>query len=375
MSAVTVAEPRARKGSDYAGLARQVRAAGLLDRRPGSNALRIGLTLAFYAGTCAVVWVGDSWFQLALAGLLGISFTQIGFLGHDSGHQQMFNSRRANDLFGQVLANLLIGLSYGWWVGKHNRHHANPNKEDHDPDIGDGVLAFTAGQVAAQRGRLARVIARRQAWLFFPLLSLEGLNLHVASVLSLRAGAERSTRGGSRAAEALLLTVHLTAYVAVLALVMSPAKALAFVAIHQGVWGLYMGCSFAPNHKGMPIIGADEDIDFLRRQVLTSRNVRGGFLTDQLLGGLNYQIEHHLFPSMPRASLRDAQRLVRPYCAELGIPYCETSLLGSYTAAVRHLDTLGAPLRNRAAHPQSARPADSSNSDVHPPGDTPVGCN
>jgi len=355
MSAVTVAEPRARKGSDYAGLARQVRAAGLLDRRPGSNALRIGLTLAFYAGTCAaVVWVGDSWFQTAVAVLLGVAFTQIGFLGHDGGHQQMFTSRRANDLLGQVLANLLIGLSYGWWVGKHNRHHANPNKEDHDPDIGAGVLAFTTGQVAVRTGRLGRIIARRQAWLFFPLLSLEGMNLHVASVLSLRAGAERSTRGGTRAAEALLLTLHFTAYLAGLALVMSPVKALAFVAIHQGVWGLYMGCSFAPNHKGMPIIAADEDIDYLRRQVLTSRNVRGGAFTDLLLGGLNYQIEHHLFPSMPRASLRDAQRLVRPYCAELGIPYCETSLLGSYTAAIRYLNILGAPLRTPSPAPTTS---------------------
>ena len=361
MTAVTVAEPLARKGSDYAALARQVRAAGLLDRRPRSHAVRIGVTLAFYAGACAAVaWVGDSWVQMVVAVLLGVAFTQIGFLGHDSGHQQMFTSRRANDLFGRLLGNLLIGLSYGWWVGKHNRHHANPNKEDHDPDIGEGVLAFTTAQIAARTGRLGQVIARRQAWLFFPLLTLEGFNLHVASVLSLRAGAERSSRGGSRAAEAFLLTVHLAGYLAGLLLVMSPAKALFFIAIHQGVWGLYMGCSFAPNHKGMPVIGADEDIDYLRRQVVTSRNVRGGVFTDLLLGGLNYQIEHHLFPSMPRTSLRHAQRLVRPYCAGLDIPYCETSLLNSYTAAIRHLNILGAPLRTRALRPHPARPTGTS---------------
>ena len=55
-----------------------------------------------------------------------------------------------------------------------------------------------------------------------------------------------------------------------------PLKALTFIAIHQAVWGLYMGCSFAPNHKGMPIVGANEKLDYLRRQVLTARNVRGG---------------------------------------------------------------------------------------------------
>jgi len=371
MSAVTDAEPWSRRGSDYAGLARQVRAAGLLDRRPGSYAIRVGLTLAGYAATwVAVAAIGDSWFQLVTAVALAVAFTQVGFLGHDGGHQQVFSTRRANDLFGQLLGNLLIGLSYGWWVDKHNRHHANPNKEDHDPDIGDGVLAFTTGQAATRTGRLGRAVTRRQAWLFFPLLTLEGINLHVASLLSLRPGARRSTRGGSRAAELVLLTTHLTCYLTGLALVMSPVKALVFVVIHQGAWGLYMGCSFAPNHKGMPVIGADEQVDFLRRQVLTSRNVRGGVLTDLLLGGLNYQIEHHLFPNMPRASLRQAQMLVRRYCTELGIAYCETSVIGSYTAVVRHLNTLGAPLR-AADHDQPFMPQTRGTTMTEPPADMP----
>jgi len=106
-----------------------------------------------------------------------------------------------------------------------------------------------------------------------------------------------------------------------------------------------MGCTFAPNHKGMPTIAPGEELDFLRRQVLTSRNVRGGLLTDFALGGLNYQIEHHLFPSMPRGSLRHAQPLVRAHCEALGVPYCEASLIGSYRAALTHLSVMGAPLR------------------------------
>jgi fatty acid desaturase len=330
MSAPTITHPVSARGSDYAVLARRVRDSGLLDRRPGSYALRSGLTLAFYATTWAgMVWIGDSWLQTVTAVVLGVAFTQVAFLGHDAGHQQVFASRRANDRFGQMLGNLLVGLSYGWWVGKHNRHHANPNKEDHDPDIGDGVLVFTTGQVAARTGRLGRAITRRQAWLFFPLLTLEGIHLRTASVLALRRCGARSTRGGSRLIELLQLAAHLTTYLAAVLLVMSPVKALVFVAIHRGMWGLYMGCSFAPNHKGMPIIGGDQDVDYLRRQVLTSRNVRGGIFTDLLLGGLNYQIEHHLFPNMPRASLRRARPVVRAYCAELRIPYCETSLIGS----------------------------------------------
>lgn len=338
------------RGSDYAALSRRVRSAGLLRRRPLAYAVQVGVTLAFFAGTCAAIgWVGNSGWQLALAVVLGIAFTQAAFLGHDGGHQQVFTTRRANDLFGQLTGNVLVGLSFGWWVDKHNRHHANPNREEHDPDIGDGVLAFTTGQAAVRSGRLGRAVTRRQAWLFFPLLTLEGLHLKVASVRSLLPGAVRSSRGGHRRTEALLLTMHLLVYLGALLLVMSPLKVLVFVVIHQAVFGLYMGCSFAPNHKGMPTIAADENVDFLRRQVLTSRNVRGGMVIDWLLGGLNYQIEHHLFPNMPRPSLRRAQHLVREYCVEHRISYTETSLIGSYTAALSHLNRLGAPLRSRPA--------------------------
>jgi fatty acid desaturase len=244
-----------------------------------------------------------------------------------------------------MLGNVLVGLSYGWWVDTHNRHHANPNHEERDPDVGDGVLAFTAAQAAKRTGPISGFVARRQAWLFFPLLALEGINLHVDSVVAVTSGEYRNARGGSRRFEAGALILHAVLYVTFLLLVMSPEKALAFAAVHQAVWGIYMGCTFAPNHKGMPTIAPGEELDFLRRQVLTSRNVRGGLLTDFALGGLNYQIEHHLFPSMPRGSLRHAQPLVRAHCEALGVPYCEASLIGSYRAALTHLSVMGAPLR------------------------------
>jgi fatty acid desaturase len=98
----------------------------------------------------------------------------------------------------------------------------------------------------------------------------------------------------------------------------------------------------------MPTLTDADQLDFLRRQVLTSRNVRGSRVVDFVLGGLNYQIEHHLFPNMPRPNLRQAQPLVRAFCAQHGLPYVEASLLGSYAEAVRHLHTVGAPLRPAA---------------------------
>ena len=143
-----------------------------------------------------------------------------------------------------------------------------------------------------------------------------------------------------------LLAAHAALYLVAVLLVLSPEKALVFVVGQQATWGVYMGCSFAPNHKGMPRVAPGERLDFLRRQVITTRNVRGHRITDFLLGGLNYQVEHHLFPNMPRDNLRVAQPLVRAYCEGLQITYTETSLIGSYRQALRYLHSIGAPLRD-----------------------------
>jgi fatty acid desaturase len=309
------------RGSDYAALSRRVKSAGLLERRATYYIVRIVVVgLLFAAGWTAVVLLGSSWYQLIVAAFLAAVFTQFGFIGHDAGHGQVFRSARANRVLGLIHGNAGIGLSYGWWINKHTRHHAHPNDPEKDPDVAAGVLVFVAGGANGRR-RLAALWTRSQAFLFFPLLLLEGMNLHVASIRDLIRPGRRS-----RWLELGLLLLHIA-----------------------GLFGFYMGCSFAPNHKGMPSLDAVDSSCFLRRQVLTSRNIRGGFIVDTVFGGLNYQIEHHLFPSMPRPNLRRAQVLVREFCADHRIAYRETGILRSYAEALRHLHEVGAPLRVASA--------------------------
>src|SRR5215469_14026057 len=334
---VTATAHQAQRGTAYARLSRQVRQAGLLERRTGHYAWRITITAGlFLGGWAALLLVGDSWWQLAVAAYLAVMFTQLGFLGHDAGHRQISGSRRVSYVLGILLGNLGIGLSYGWWVSKHNRHHANPNTEGADPDITMKALAMPAQQAATSRG-LSRMIFRFQAYLFFPMLLGEAASLHVASIKALAGRA-----GRRRPAEAVLLGLHIAGYLAVAFTVLSLLRAIMFILVQQGLFGFYLGASFAPNHKGMPILDPDDEHDFLRRQVLTSRNIRGGWFTDLALGGLNYQIEHHLFPSMPRPNLRRSQPLIREFCEQQGLPYSQASLIGSYAQALRYLHAVGA---------------------------------
>ena len=333
-ASITAAAP-----GDYQTLARQIRDAGLLERHPVRYVVRMGLTVAaFAAGWVALFAIGDSWASIGVAAFLAITFTQLGFVGHDAGHQQIFLSRRANRVVGLVAANALIGLSFGWWVPKHNAHHAHPNVVGQDPDIGAGAVALSfTKDIARSRYGAGRVLARHQAWLFFPLLMLEGAGLHISGVDSILRRRDRAA-----AVEGVLLATHAALYLTAVFLVLSPVRALTFVAVQQALFGLYLGCSFAPNHKGMPVLDDDSDLGFLRRQVITARNVAGGRFTAFMLGGLNYQIEHHLFPAMPRPNLRRARGIVRAFCAERGIGYHEDSLVGSYRQALRYLNAAGA---------------------------------
>ncbi|MFF9757000.1 fatty acid desaturase family protein [Streptomyces sp. NPDC014344] len=328
------------RGSDFSELSRRMAEAGLLRRRPLYYTVRftaVGLALA--GSVAAFLILGDSWGQLCVAAVLAVVFGQLGLAAHDLAHRQVFSRRRPSEIGGLVVADVLLGMSYGWWMNKHTRHHAHPNHENKDPDVAPDIIVWSRRQARQAKGP-ARFIGKHQAVLFFPLLTLEGLNLSFSSFKALRSPSMKRP-----VLEGTLLVAHFAVYFGGLFTVLSPGKALAFVAVHQGLFGLYLGSVFAPNHKGMPMIEEGTELDFLRRQVLTSRNVDGGALTDVFMGGLNYQIEHHLFPSMPTPALARAQVITERYCAELGIPYCRTGLLDSHRTALRHLRQVGEPLR------------------------------
>jgi fatty acid desaturase len=330
--------------SPYAELKRRVEAAGLLKKRPGYYTLMLITNSVLFIGSLLLLLLVHSWWGTALvAVVLAFVSGQLGFQLHDSGHRQMFASRRLNSIVGIVTGDALLGMSHGWWVDKHNRHHGNPNNEDLDPDIGPGVIAYSPEQASSKRG-VGRWIVKHQAQLFFPLLFGLGWSMHVASVKYLIA-----SRSRMRWVEIATLCVHAIAFPALLVVMVGPWRALLVIVIQRSVAGFYLASVFAPNHKGMPQIEKGQELDFLRSQVLTARNVRSHPLTDLVYGCLNYQIEHHLFPTMPRCNVRRAHAIVRDYCAELGVPYYETSIYRSYEEILSFLHEVGAPLRRAAA--------------------------
>src|ERR687889_565282 len=275
------------RNNQYAQLKRLIKQNGLLDRQPAYYAGKTIFTLGLLAVSLALLFVlGDTWSQLLNAAYLAFVFVQISLLSHDFGHRQFaFRSSRKNDWLTLVFGNLLLGLSRQWWIDKHNEHHAHPNQLDVDPDVDIPLLAFEEAQAFEKRG-LARLVVKYQALLIFPLSLLQSLSMLRSSARFLAGGEARRPL-----IESSLIVVHFVLYFGLLFYFLEPLQAVLFIAIHRGLFGLFMVSVFAPNHKAMPLLEQDSDVGFLHRQVLTSRNVVAHPITDFWYGGLNYQIE------------------------------------------------------------------------------------
>lgn len=346
----TSADPHA-SGSAYAELKQLVKSRRLLDKQPVYYLSRIALLGgALLVGVGVPLLIHVFWLQLLDAVYLALVSTQVGLLCHEAGHRQMFQRLWKHDLLSLVGGNLVLGMSYAWWVDKHNAHHARPNQLGLDPDLAIPFLDLTSTAELAKLGRGRRFVARYLALLFFPFLMTASVGLQLDSLSFLWRQKARYQR-----LEWVLLLAHFAGYLTFLFWCVGFWQGLLFVGLHQALTGLYLGSIFAPNHKGMPLLEEENAWDFLHRQVLTARNVYAHPVTDFWYGGLNYQIEHHLFPSMARNKLKEAQPLVRAFCEAHGISYHETTSWQSFAEILSYLYQMGTPLRSASATGSSAR--------------------
>jgi fatty acid desaturase len=266
--------------SSYSELLLRVKNAGLLKKKPSFYVIRLVIISVIASG----LWVLAGFFGFqqeqsnlwviggfVMASLLGVMSAQYGFIAHEAAHRQIFRNNKWNDALGLVLANLFAGLSYGFWLRKHNKHHQKPNQINQDPDIAIRVLSFTVESRDAKKG-IERWFTNRQGYLFPFLLFFTGFDLLLDSFASL---GRKDRHVGRRFVEFGLMIVRQSAPYFLMAYFYGWLWAIALWVVMMMTFGFFMGAAFAPNHKGMPLVPEDSKIDFFQRQVLTSRNVRG----------------------------------------------------------------------------------------------------
>lgn len=329
----------------YSELLARVKDEGLLAKNPAFYLKRFAfislISSALWALTFFISAMHWAW-ALAIPGamLLGICAAQFGFIAHEASHRQVFLSNKWNDLFGKISANLFAGLSYGFWMKKHNQHHKTPNQIHKDPDIHIRVLAFRTEDMQAKK-LPERVITKNQGWLFPILLTLTGFDLLMDSFAAIVKKDANGHRLPGRLGEFAMMMFRQAVPAVIFMVLFGPVFGAAIWLIFMLTFGLFMGGAFAPNHKGMPLVPENSKINFFERQVLTSRNIKPSWLKDNLMGGLNYQVEHHLFPSMPRPNLARTREIVMEFCREKNVPYTEKGLFQSYGIVISYLNKVG----------------------------------
>lgn len=253
---------------------------------------------------------------------------------HDAGHRAVFRSKTMNTLVGGAFAGLLA-MGFRSWRVQHNAHHAHTNVDGLDPDLDIPLHAFTVRQFERQGG-IWRHLRRYQAAFFFPMRTLVVFSRRLSEVKYYR-----QERPSLRLfVEMSIWAVGMAAWFIVPFFVFPLEKVLLLFVIIHPIMGLYLSNVFAPNHKGMPQFLEGTKVSFLEQQIRTSRNIKPGWFVDFVYFGLNYQIEHHLFPTCPRNKLKRITPYVKEICARTGLEYTEAGIVQSNRIILGELNSV-----------------------------------
>lgn len=342
---------------------------GLFKSNPWFYAYKCLTNLAMWATSLAMVYYSDSvYMHMGSALLVGLFFQQCGWLAHDFLHHQVCKTRMYGDLFGVFWGNLMQGYSVQWWKNKHNGHHAVPNlhnstatSQDGDPDIDTmPVLAWSLTQARSYRelnqgkdSAFVKFMIRYQAIFYFPILLLARLSwLNESFKLAFGLGAATENAALEMKRKGLQYPILergaiLLHYTWMFALSSGFGRwsllySVGYFMLATCSCGLMLALVFGLGHNGMSVYDADKRPDFWKLQVTTTRNVIGGHgfpqaFVDWFCGGLQFQVDHHLFPSLPRHSLRKAHSLVESFCKEWGVKYHEADLVDGTMEVLQHL--------------------------------------
>lgn len=305
----------------YTELRQQVVAAGILERSYTYYTFLILFSLIGYFLSMVGLYFSATPLQLIIFVALFALFTvQLAGLIHDAGHRAIMKSTKTNDFIGYFIGSI-VAASYDNWVSRHNNHHAHPN-EEHDSQLDVPILAFTEQRFLGKSG-FERLLAKYQVYAYFPLLSLGSFAQRIGDLLY----ETKQEFGFQSALKMSLLSIGFFIWFILPFLLLPLAKALViFFTVHL-VAGFYMTNIFAPNHKGMPQIKKSSKLSFLEQQIVTSRNIVSSWFYDFIYVGVNYQIEHHLFPNCPRNKLYLITPFVLQICRKYNLSYTSVGII------------------------------------------------
>jgi len=304
---------------------------------------------AWWATSYALLMFTDVpvWLRLLLAVSLGLAIAGIGFsIMHDANHDGYAPGRRTNRAIGFAI-DLVGGSSY-FWRHKHNLlHHTYTNVSGLDTDIGGNALLRFAPD---QRRRAIMRYQHLYVWAIYMVYPLGWWIIDDFHRLATgRIGTNRIPKPTVPDVVAMLVGKALFfSWTFVLPLWLHGAWMIPFGAVTVATLGVTLATTFQLAHcvgeADFHVPASDPGGDWAKHQVLTTVDfARGNRLLGWYLGGLNFQVEHHLFPRVCHVHYRELSRIVEATCAVHGVRYtAQPSLRAALAANVRWLRMLGA---------------------------------
>lgn len=298
-------------------LKKQVSEEKILDRSYPWYILHLSLNLAGMGVGAYLFYIANNIWVILASCMVSAFFTvQWGGIMHDAGHLGIAKSKKWNNFWGRVACSI-TGTSFSEWNAKHNNHHNHVNEENADSDLMVPVLSYTIERARSRTGWQRRLVPI-QNWLYLIIFSVATFSFRVNHFMFLMKFL-RSKKGWS---EMGIFLVSNFIWLAV-PIIMKGWLGVVWVVVVNIAISQYIAHIFAPNHKGMPEIAPGVKLTFFEQQIITARNLVDHWLIDYVYLGLNYQIEHHLFPSCPRPNQPKLAVLVRAFCKKMSLPYEE----------------------------------------------------
>ncbi|KAI8923023.1 fatty acid desaturase-domain-containing protein [Entophlyctis helioformis] len=278
---------------------------------------------------------------------MALFWQQSGWLAHDFLHHQVFKNRAINNALGYFIGNVCQGFSVAWWKNKHCTHHSTTNIHSRDPDI--DTLPYLAWSEHALEGfadigehQAAEFLVKYQPILYFPLLTFARLTWAIQSLLwSAKPKSER-TFPTLPLVERVTLVAHYAWLVTAIYFFSTPVLGFFWISLAQLLCGIFLASVFSLNHNGMPVYSVQDaqKMEFYEISIRTGRNVDPTHFNNWFTGGLNYQIEHHMFPTIPRNNLKYVAPIVEDICKRHNIPYHTTSFGAGMVEVVARLGSI-----------------------------------
>ncbi|KAL3369064.1 hypothetical protein AABB24_009724 [Solanum stoloniferum] len=304
------------------------------------------VTLLMSLSFCGVLLSQNFLVHMLSAALLGLAWMQISYLGHDSGHYVMMTNRGFNKLAQILTGNCLSGISIAWWKWTHNAHHVACNSLDHDPDLQHlPVFAvstkFFKSLNSSFYGReltfdsVAKFFVSYQHFTYYPIMCVARVNLFVQTFLLLF-----STRKvPDRALNILGILVFWTWFPLLVSTLPNWTERFLFVLLSFCVTSL-QHIQFTLNHFAADVyVGQPEGNDWFEKQTSGTIDIACVSWMDWFYGGLQFQLEHHLFPRLPRCHLRKVSPIVQDLCKKHKLPYRSLSFYEANVWTLRTLKT------------------------------------